>query len=302
MFISIVGLPHWNHLVRDWNRAASVGRDIHRRRARTRASRRWPRPGRRRRPQPSVDRSVRTAKDPDTRTNWAIARPLRPVARGCRRGRPSRRCDGRLPTCAGSRSSPEFPGGLVCITQNIDGLLTASGCANMLDLHDNMDRTRCVSCARDLHSEQTECPNCHAHARPDVVMVGEALPRRLLADAEWAAKSAEVGLVIGTSGVVHPAAGLAQKARNRCAAGRDQSRTDCPGQRGGRGAPGSSRAQPCPVAGPGRGADCPLTACRATPAGPTTGANVRRSRAGSVPDEVATGLGRTVAKVCFRLA
>jgi len=104
---------------------------------------------------------------------------------------------------------------LVCITQNIDGLLTAAGCVNVLELHGSMNRSRCVSCALDLRSEQSECPNCHALTRPDVVMFGEELPRAVLADAEWAAKRSEVCLVIGTSGVVYPAAGLAQKARSR---------------------------------------------------------------------------------------
>jgi len=104
---------------------------------------------------------------------------------------------------------------LVCITQNIDGLLTAAGCMNVLELHGNMKRSRCVSCALELRSGESECPNCHALTRPDVVMFGEDLPRHILADAEWAAKNSEVCLVIGTSGVVYPAAGLAQKAKSR---------------------------------------------------------------------------------------
>lgn len=104
---------------------------------------------------------------------------------------------------------------LVCVTQNIDGLLTAAGCVNVLELHGNMNRSRCVSCALDLRSEQSECPNCHALTRPDVVMFGEELPRHILADAECAAKNSEVCLVIGTSGVVYPAAGLAEKAKSR---------------------------------------------------------------------------------------
>ena len=104
---------------------------------------------------------------------------------------------------------------LVCVTQNIDGLLTAAGCVNVLELHGNMNRSRCVSCALGLRSEQSECTNCGAPSRPDVVMFGEELPRRILADAEWAAKNSDVCLVIGTSGVVYPAAGLAEKAKSR---------------------------------------------------------------------------------------
>lgn len=104
---------------------------------------------------------------------------------------------------------------LTCVTQNIDGLLTTAGCVNVLELHGSMSRSLCVSCALDLQGEQTECPNCHQLTRPDVVMFGEELPRQILADADWAAKRSEVCLVIGTSGLVYPAAGLAEKAKSR---------------------------------------------------------------------------------------
>jgi NAD-dependent deacetylase len=49
--------------------------------------------------------------------------------------------------------------------------------------------------------------------RPAVVWFGEMLPPGLLARAERAAKACELMLVVGTSGVVYPAAGLARTAR-----------------------------------------------------------------------------------------
>ncbi len=48
--------------------------------------------------------------------------------------------------------------------------------------------------------------------RPDVVWFGEMLPERALLAAGEAARSAEIFLVIGTSGIVEPAASLARVA------------------------------------------------------------------------------------------
>ena len=55
-------------------------------------------------------------------------------------------------------------------------------------------------------------------ARPGVVWFGEALPDGVMAEAEHAAASAEVFLVIGTSAVVYPAAGLVPYAKQSGAA------------------------------------------------------------------------------------
>jgi NAD-dependent deacetylase len=54
--------------------------------------------------------------------------------------------------------------------------------------------------------------------RPGVVWFGEALPPAVLDAAARAASEAEVFLVIGTSALVHPAAGLIDIARNSGAA------------------------------------------------------------------------------------
>ena len=49
--------------------------------------------------------------------------------------------------------------------------------------------------------------------RPDVVWFGELLPPHSLTAAEGAAQSCDVALIVGTSGAVWPAAGLAALAR-----------------------------------------------------------------------------------------
>src|SRR5690606_17360313 len=57
------------------------------------------------------------------------------------------------------------------------------------------------------------CPRCGAPLRPDVVWFGELLPQDVLARAERAAMRCDLMLVVGTSALVHPAAGLPLLAR-----------------------------------------------------------------------------------------
>jgi NAD-dependent deacetylase len=66
--------------------------------------------------------------------------------------------------------------------------------------------------------EPPRCPVCGNLRRPDGVWFGEALPPLALAAAERAAATCDLMLVVGTSGVVYPAAGLAHLARRRGAA------------------------------------------------------------------------------------
>jgi len=78
---------------------------------------------------------------------------------------------------------------------------------------------RCTQCPRhwnDLRERLPEVPprcECGAMARPGVVWFGEGLPQEVWNEAVQAAREAQVFLVIGTSSVVYPAAGLAELAR-----------------------------------------------------------------------------------------
>ena len=64
--------------------------------------------------------------------------------------------------------------------------------------------------AADLPDEPPPpCPECGAPLRPDVVWFGESLDPALLERAWTAAAEADLCLVVGTSGVVQPAASLA---------------------------------------------------------------------------------------------
>ena len=98
------------------------------------------------------------------------------------------------------------------ITQNVDGLHTKAGCRNVIEIHGNIWRVKCVQCSfRDkLHKPPEEvpprCPKCSSLLRPDVVWFGEPLPRVAWEAAVREASKADLMLVVGTSGVVMPAA------------------------------------------------------------------------------------------------
>jgi NAD-dependent deacetylase len=105
------------------------------------------------------------------------------------------------------------------ITQNVDGLLQKAGARNVLELHGNLSRDRCDSCEAQgpagLHSHAPHCAPDLRRIRPDVVLFGEPLDHRVLADAGLAATRCDVFLLVGTSAAVFPAAGLAEKAEVR---------------------------------------------------------------------------------------
>lgn len=106
------------------------------------------------------------------------------------------------------------------ITQNVDNLLEQAGATNVVHLHGRLDRDRChAACGYltviDLADPPIlgTCPDCGAVARPDVVWFGEMLPELAWHQAESAMETADVAVVIGTSGEVWPAAGLIDRAK-----------------------------------------------------------------------------------------
>lgn len=113
------------------------------------------------------------------------------------------------------RRNPAF----TLITQNVDGLHQASGSRNALEIHGSIWTVRCVECGTS--SENRDVPikilprcGCGGLLRPGVVWFGETLPEGLLYRAFEAASGADCMLVIGTSGVVQPAASLAARAKD----------------------------------------------------------------------------------------
>lgn len=112
---------------------------------------------------------------------------------------------------------------LVVITQNVDGLHQAAGSTDVIELHGNLCRFRCFArghpaprhladCSPD---EPPPCPICRSLLRPDVIWFGEALPRAQLDRAFDEVKKACLMLVVGTSGLVQPAAQIPVEALRR---------------------------------------------------------------------------------------
>jgi NAD-dependent deacetylase len=101
------------------------------------------------------------------------------------------------------------------ITQNVDGLHQAAGSERVLEVHGNIRRFKCLDREHPMHvdnpaglDEPPTCPRCGSLARPDVVWFGEMLPTRIWEEAERATRLCDLMLVVGTSGLVHPAASL----------------------------------------------------------------------------------------------
>ncbi len=125
--------------------------------------------------------------------------------------------------------------GFLLVTQNVDGLHRAAGSSRMVELHGDLWTTSCRKACGYARREDgpppelgpeagtddrtgtvrtpprvaglPRCP-CGALLRPGVVWFGEALPEGAFETASRAARSAQVVLVIGTSSLVWPAAGL----------------------------------------------------------------------------------------------
>ncbi|HID96535.1 MAG TPA: NAD-dependent deacylase [Candidatus Latescibacteria bacterium] len=100
------------------------------------------------------------------------------------------------------------------ITQNIDGLHQEAGNTDVIELHGNGRRLLCLSCGRrfetlgiSLEELPPKC-RCGGILKPDVVFFGELISESVLYRARREAETCDVMLVIGTSAMVYPAAGL----------------------------------------------------------------------------------------------
>jgi NAD-dependent deacetylase len=105
------------------------------------------------------------------------------------------------------------------ITQNVDGLHQRAGSRSVLEIHGSIWDIRCTTCRKQWRDRTVPLPlpprcECGALARPGVVWFGENLPVDVWKSAETATQSCDAFLVVGTSAVVYPAAGLVPLARS----------------------------------------------------------------------------------------
>lgn len=113
---------------------------------------------------------------------------------------------------------------LTLVTQNIDGLHQVAGSSAVVELHGSIHRCRCLDCGRpaeeqvpaaedEVEREPARCHRCGGYLRPDVVWFGEMLPAEAVERAWNAVAECDVLLVVGTSGLVWPAAELPHLAK-----------------------------------------------------------------------------------------
>lgn len=126
------------------------------------------------------------------------------------------------------------------VTQNVDGLHTRAGNPDVIELHGNIGRVRCIDCGerhtraavqRMLEAANPDfvgytapavpdgdaliedldfsafhvpgCARCGGVLKPDVVFFGESVPRALVDDAARSLESADAMLVLGSSLMVY---------------------------------------------------------------------------------------------------
>jgi NAD-dependent deacetylase len=128
---------------------------------------------------------------------------------------------------AGHRALSAFgamrPGVLTLVTQNVDDLHQRAGNLDTIRLHGDILADRWLApCPRGQQCDPSKaipgrpprCADCGNLVRPGVVWFGEALPSGALHSASRALQGSDLFLVVGTSGLVLPAAGLAEQARD----------------------------------------------------------------------------------------
>lgn len=108
---------------------------------------------------------------------------------------------------------------VVVITQNIDNLHRDSGTKNIIELHGNIWYVRCTRGCGVWEDRTAPMPSlppicaCGAIVRPHVVWFGEMLDVSIVSAAYQRLFKTDVCVVVGTSGVVYPAAGFAEIAK-----------------------------------------------------------------------------------------
>ncbi len=112
----------------------------------------------------------------------------------------------------------QHSGNFTLITQNIDNLHEQAGSKNLLHMHGEILKVRCIYShqvfeCREAVDQERPCPCCQMPAtlRPHIVWFGE-MPM-YMDEIEYALSQCDLFVSIGTSGNVYPAAGFFQIAK-----------------------------------------------------------------------------------------
>ena len=112
---------------------------------------------------------------------------------------------------------------LTVITQNVDNLHERAGSTDVQHLHGSLFEFRCADCGYRYEGPLPDMPEpaleadppscrCGGLIRPGIVWFGEPLPDGPWNAAVAAVRAADLMVVVGTSSIVYPAAGLAELA------------------------------------------------------------------------------------------
>jgi len=109
------------------------------------------------------------------------------------------------------------------ITQNIDNLHQEAGSNHVVEYHGNTKHLVCLNCSAHYSASEFEiaekriphCESCGKILKPSVIFFGENIPQNALHESQKFAEAADVVLVVGTSAVVYPAAGIPRIAKSR---------------------------------------------------------------------------------------
>jgi NAD-dependent deacetylase len=114
------------------------------------------------------------------------------------------------------------------ITQNVDNLHQDSGVpdAQVIELHGNTSYATCLSCGTryemaDLEQQFVQlervepCGRCSGIIKSATISFGQAMPEEQMQRAQVATEACDLMIVIGSSLVVHPAAGFPEYAKRR---------------------------------------------------------------------------------------
>ncbi len=105
------------------------------------------------------------------------------------------------------------------ITQNVDGLHVVAGSQRVSEIHGNIWKVRCTQCGQITMNRDVpiailpHCSSCQGLLRPHIVWFGESLDPVDMQQSGVALRQCEVLLIIGTSGVVYPAASFGSVAK-----------------------------------------------------------------------------------------
>jgi NAD-dependent deacetylase len=112
------------------------------------------------------------------------------------------------------------------VTQNIDNLHQDSGIPDgkVIEIHGNTRYAKCLGCGQCVelepirvyfrnHGEPPNCRACGGLVKTATISFGQAMPEDEMAHAETVARDCDLFIVLGTSLVVYPAAGIPRLAK-----------------------------------------------------------------------------------------